>query len=106
LLMQQSIAPALRLGSGQAFAGWRVSKMAGRRANWGTGDREAMKTPRGASRWPDWRATCPGLPSTSSIRMWTWRVSGRRRADEGRMAPPGVYCNKTGCYHTGSVNVL
>ena len=32
-------------------------------------DRETMGTSRGASRWPDWRATCPGLPSTSSIKV-------------------------------------
>ena len=37
---------------------------------------------------------------------WTWRVSGRRRADEGRIIPSGVSCYESGCYHTRYVNVL
>ncbi len=32
--------------------------------------RERLGTSWGASRWPDWRATCPGLPSTSFIKVW------------------------------------
>jgi len=39
-------------------------------------DRATSGTSGRAFRWPDWRATCPGLPSASSIKVWTWRVSG------------------------------
>ena len=49
--------------------------------------KESVGTPLGAFRWPDFWATSPGLPSSSSI----WRVSGLRRANEKRVSPPGVF---------------
>lgn len=47
--------------------------------NLGGKDREAVGTRLRASRWPIWRATGPGLPSTSSI---IGRVSGQRLAED------------------------
>jgi len=42
--------------------------------DWRRWDREALETSIRASKWPDLRATCPGLPSSSSIEAWAGEV--------------------------------
>jgi hypothetical protein len=54
-------------------------------------DREAGGTRLRASRWPNWWATGPGLPSTSSI---IGRVSGQRLAEGWMMRPQTLFAKK------------
>src|SRR5208337_4186187 len=53
-------------------------------------DREAVGTRLRASRWPNWRATGPGLPSTSSI---IGRLSGGTLRRNG-VRPAGALAKK------------
>jgi len=66
------------------------------------GDRDSSGASEAALKWPNWRATCPGLPSGSSI----CKDPGRRPAAQKEINPQGVYLLKRESYHSRSVNVL
>jgi hypothetical protein len=66
------------------------------------GDRDCTGASKAALGWPDWVATCPGLPSNSSI----LEDPGRRPAAQKEIDPQGVFLLKRESYHSRSVNVL